>query len=215
MDSSGPWTAEYFEEKFINHDPWKYFTSSYEQIKYRRQLDVIMDRRPNPNRILEIGSAEGAYTLMLADKFPLAKITGIELSSHAIERARENLERYGDRIELVNADIIKYEPALEDDAYDICIWSESVYYIGARMSLNETYSLLRRIIGKLRQGGILIMANTVDLPGDIPESVITERPVINCYYDLISSQMGPALKALYAEDKHGRTYEYQIWVFER
>ncbi len=215
MDSSDPWTAEYLEEKFTSPDPWKYFTSSYEQTKYRRQLDVILDRKPNPQKILEIGSAEGAYTIMLADHFPTAQITGIDLTAHAIKRAKENLRSYGDRIKLVNADIIKHEPLLEDSAYDVCIWSESVYYIGAQVSLSKTYNLLKRIIGKLLPGGILIMANTVDLPGNIPESVITERPIIDCYYNLISSQIEPTSKATYAENKAGRIYEYQIWVFKR
>ncbi len=214
MDSSDPWTAEYLEEKFSNPDPWKYFTSSYEKIKYRRQVDVITDRRPNPQKILEIGSAEGAHTIMLAEQFPTAQITGIDLTAHAIERAKENLRRYGDRIKLVNADIITHEPLLEDSAYDVCIWSESVYYIGAQVSLNRTYRLLKRIIGKLLPGGILIMANTVDLPENIPESAITERPLIDCYYNFISSQIEPALKATYTENKFGRIYEYQIWAFK-
>ncbi len=170
---------------------------------------------PNPQKILEIGSAEGAYTVMLADHFPTAQITGIDLTAHAIKRAKENLRSYGDRIKLVNADIIKHEPLLEDSAYDVCIWSESVYYIGAQVSLSKTYNLLKRIIGKLLPGGILIMANTVDLPRNIPESVITERPIIDCYYNLISSQIEPTSKATYAEKKIGRIYEYQIWVFKR
>ncbi len=215
MAISDPWTVEYLEEQFINSDPWKYFSSDYEQIKYRRQLDVIADRRPDPQRILEIGSAEGAHTIMIAERFQSAQITGVELSSHAIERARENLRCCGDRIRLVNADIMKYAPYLEDCAYDVCIWSESVYYIGAQITLNGTCELLKKIIGKLRPKGLLVMANTVDLPEDIPESAITKRPIIDCYYNLISSQAGLALKAKYIENKLGRIYEYQIWAFER
>ena len=152
---------------------------------------------------------------MLADQFPTAQITGIDLTAHAIERARENLRRYGDRIKLVNADIIKYEPMLEDCFFDICIWSESVYYIGAQVSLNKTYRLMKKIISKLLPGGILIMADTVDLPKDIPESAITERSIIDCYYNLISSLIRPVLKATYTENKLRRSYEYQIWAFER
>lgn len=215
MDSSDPWTAEYLDEKFTNPDPWKYFTTSYEKIKYRRQLDVIIDRRPNPRRILEIGSAEGAFTIMLAEQFPSAHITGIDISSHAIERARKILRRYDDRIKLVNADIAKFEPILEENSYDVCFWSESVYYIGAQISLVNTYRLMKRIIGKLLPGGILVMANAVDLPEDVPESAITERAIIDCYYDLISSLIAPGMKAIYAENKLGRIYEYQIWAFER
>jgi hypothetical protein len=72
-----PWSIDYFEDKFAKPDPWKYFTTIYERTKYQRQLDIIKDRNPNPQSILEIGSAEGAQTLLLADQFPEANITAI------------------------------------------------------------------------------------------------------------------------------------------
>ncbi len=210
-----PWTVDYLEEKFVRPDPWRYLTSPYEQTKYKRQIEIIRDRRPQPRRILEIGSAEGAHTLMLLESFPSAAITAVEISSNAIERARENLQHYKDRVKLTNADIIEHEPQIEEDSFDICIWSESVYYVGARTSLNETYRLLEKIVGKLHPGGILVMANTVDLPEDIPESVITRRSIIDCYYHLLFSLAAPALKATYFDEKFGRVYEYQIWAFFR
>jgi trans-aconitate methyltransferase len=215
MRDTDSWTAEYFDEKFATPDPWGYFTSGYEHLKYLRQIHLIADRAPDPGRILEIGSAEGAHTIMLLDQFPSAMITAVELSSHAIDRAKESILYYKKRTELINADIIKYEPMLQKNAYDVCIWSESVYYIGARLSLNETHSLLERIVEKLKPGGILVMANAVDLPEDIPESEVTKRPLIDCYYHLLSSLAAPAVKAVYVEEKLGRVYEYQIWAFER
>ncbi len=69
MNEINPWTIEYLEDKFAKPDPWRYSTSDYEQLKYERQLDAIKDRSPNPQRMLEIGSAEGAYTLKLARQF--------------------------------------------------------------------------------------------------------------------------------------------------
>jgi len=120
------------------------------------------------------------------------------------------LNDYGNRIELVNADIFKYVPELENNAYDVCIWSESIYYIGAQRSINETYGLLKMIISKLKPGGILVMANVVDLPEDIPESVLTKRPLIDCYFQLLSSIAASALRAIYVEEKLERIYEYQI-----
>ncbi|HSD57068.1 MAG TPA: class I SAM-dependent methyltransferase [Methanotrichaceae archaeon] len=210
-----PWTIDYLEEKFARPDPWKYLTTLYEQTKYRRQIEIIKDRRPQPRKILEIGSAEGAHTLMLAESFPSARITAVEISSKAIDRAREKLENYKDRVELANADIVEYEFRIDDGCFDVCVWSESVYYVGARASLNETYRLLEKIVGKLVPGGILVMANTVDLPEDIPESVITKRPIMDCYYRLISSLAASAQKATYFDEKFGRVYEYQIWAFFR
>lgn len=210
-----PWTVGYLEEKFSRPDPWKYLTSPYEQAKYRRQIEIIKDRRPQPRRILEIGSAEGVHTLMLRESFPSACIASVEISSKAIGRARERLARHKDGVELVNADIIEYEPRIEENRFDVCVWSESVYYVGAKASLNKTYHLLGKIVGKLKPGGILVMANTIDLPEDIPESVITRRPLIDCYYRLLSSLCVPAMKSTYLDEKFGRVYEYQIWAFSR
>lgn len=215
MISHEPWTVDYLEEKFARPDPWKYLTSPYEQTKYRRQIEIIRDRRPQPREILEIGSAESAHTLMLLESFPSARITAVEISSNAIGRAREKLGRYRDRIELANADIVEFESRMDDGSFDVCVWSESVYYVGARASLNETYRLLEKIVGKIKPEGIMVMANTVDLPEDIPESVITRRPIIDCYYHLLSSLAAPALKATYFDKKFDRVYEYQIWAFSR
>lgn len=208
------WSIDYFEDKFAKPDPWKYFTSIYERTKYQRQLDVIEDRNPNPQRILEIGSAEGAQTLLLADQFPEANITAIEISSNALARAKNNLLHFADRIELINADIAEYEPSIKDSCFDVCIWSESIYYLGARLPLTATYDLLGRVMGKLEDRGLLVMANTVGLPEGIPEHDVTKQPIIDCYYSLLSSLASPILKSEYSEEKLGRMYEYQIWAFE-
>jgi len=215
MNVPDSWNAGYMEEKFSVPDPWKYFSSPYEQKKYQRQLDVIKDRHPNPQRILEIGSAEGAHTRLLADNFPSAKITAVEISVQAASRARENLRPFLERVEIVNADILDWTPRIEDASLDICLWSESVYYLGARLPLDRTYALLREVVAKLQAGGLFVMANAVDLPEDIPEASVTQRPLIDCYYHLLSCLASPAEKAVYVEEKQGRIYEYQIWAFLR
>lgn len=215
MTHPEPWTAAYLEEKFIEPDPWKYFTSPFEQRKYHRQLEAIKDRDPAPRRILEIGSAEGAHTLLLAQGFPDSRISAVEISSRAAKRAGANLRPFAERVELVNADLLDYESILEDSSFDVCVWSESIYYLGARLSLMRLFDLSKRVICKLRSGGLLIMANTVDLPEDIPESAVTRRPLIDCYHQLLSALALPIQKAVYTDKKAGRVYEYQVWVFQR
>jgi trans-aconitate methyltransferase len=210
-----PWTREYMEEMFSRPDPWRYFTTPYEQRKYLRQIEAIKDRNSAPGKILEIGSAEGAHTLLLVQHFPFAAITGVEISSHAVQRARESLHSFAERVELVNADIVDYESQIEDASCDICIWSESVYYLGARLSLIQINNLLSRIVGKLRGGGLLVMVNSVDLPEAIPESAVTKKPLIDSYYNLLSNLAVPVLRAAYTEEKLGRNYEYHLWVFQR
>jgi SAM-dependent methyltransferase len=209
------WGIDYFEEMFAKPDPWKYFTSPYERTKYERQLGIIKDRILNPRDILEVGCAEGAMTLLLADLFEDSRITAIEISITAFRRAENNLKQFMDRIKLINADIVEYQAKIAENHYDVIIWSESIYYSGARLSLIDSYDLMDKMIGKLKAGGILVIANTLDLPEGIPESAIVKRPLIDCYFIMISSLLRPISKSTYIEEKLGRMYEYQIWAFEK
>ena len=114
-----------------------------------------------------------------------------------------------------NADVVDFEFRLEDLSYDVCIWSESIYYLGATLSVTELYDLMGKIIGKLQPAGLLVMANSIELPADIPESEVTKRSIIDSYYSLISSLANAAMKSIYAEEKMSRIYEYQLWIFQR
>jgi ubiquinone/menaquinone biosynthesis C-methylase UbiE len=170
---------------------------------------------PDPVRILEVGSAEGAQTLLLANQFPKSKIIGVEISPIAFERAKRNLKSLEGKVELVNADIIEYQTKLNEVTFDVCIWSESIYYIGAQLTLNDTYEFLNKMVRKLRIGGLMVMANSVDLSRDIPEWIVTQKPLIECYYDMLSYLITPVFKSIYVEEKLGRIFEYQIWAFQR
>lgn len=215
MESLEPWSKDYFEDMFAKTDPWKYRTSHYERMKYLRQLEIIRDRIPDPKRILEIGCAEGAQTLLLAEQFRRARITAVEISSNAFKRAEDNIRSFADRIALVNADIVECQTLLKEKYYDVIVWSESIYYLGGRLQLTATYNLLGKILNKLNDTGLLVMANSVNLPEELPESTVTRRPFIECYHVILSSLILSVSKSTYVEEKAGKMYEYQIWAFAR
>jgi tRNA1(Val) A37 N6-methylase TrmN6 len=75
-----------------------------EAVGYQKDRSTNSDAQ----KILEIGSAESAQTLLLADQFPKANITAIEIYSNALRRAEDNLKPFADGIELINADIAEY-----------------------------------------------------------------------------------------------------------
>ncbi|MCL6257793.1 methyltransferase domain-containing protein [Aquiflexum sp. TKW24L] len=64
----------------------------------------------NPQSILEIGVGSGVVSLMLAQRFPQAKITGVEIDSEAWKQATENAENspWSERIEFVNMSFQEY-----------------------------------------------------------------------------------------------------------
>jgi hypothetical protein len=87
--------------------------------------------------------------------------------------------------------------------------------LGSRLSHAAFCDLLEKMIGKLKSRGLLITANTLDLPERIPESVITRRPIIESYYIMLARLATPISNSSYIEEKLGRMYEYQVWGFQK
>jgi tRNA1Val (adenine37-N6)-methyltransferase len=58
----------------------------------------------SPKNILEIGVGSGVVSLMLAQRFPLASITGVEIDPEACKQANENAQNspWADRIDFLN-----------------------------------------------------------------------------------------------------------------
>jgi release factor glutamine methyltransferase len=76
----------------------------------RPETELLVDRalalveeieRP---RILDVGVGSGAIALALKDERPDAQVTGVDVSADAISLARENAERLGLEIELLEGD---------------------------------------------------------------------------------------------------------------
>src|SRR5216117_1428092 len=61
------------------------------------------------SKIADIGTGSGVIALTLANEFPEAKISGTDISEHALALARENAERLGlsDRLHFVKSNLLQ------------------------------------------------------------------------------------------------------------
>lgn len=69
-------------------------------------------------RVLDVGTGSGAIALAIADEHPDASVTGIDLSADALSLARENAERTGLPIELLQHDLLD---GLPGGPYDLVV----------------------------------------------------------------------------------------------
>jgi release factor glutamine methyltransferase len=77
----------------------------------RPETEVLVDRAlelldgaPEP-RVLDVGTGTGAIALALVQERPGVRVTGLDVSSDALDLARENMERAGLDVELVQGDL--------------------------------------------------------------------------------------------------------------
>ena len=66
----------------------------------------------HPASILDIGTGTGLVTLMMAQRFPQARVTAIDIDPQAVSQARENVAAspFADRIDIVEGDVRDLPP---------------------------------------------------------------------------------------------------------
>lgn len=91
--------------------------------------------------ILDVGTGSGLIALMMAQRFPEARIVGIEIDPDAAAQAAENVAAspWTDRIEIVNADFNDYSPARRFQ-HIVC---NPPYFIGSLLNPDPGRSVAR------------------------------------------------------------------------
>ena len=106
--------------------------------------------------VLEFGSGMGDACAFIASHFG-SRVTGVELGTEQIERARErHPERLARGYDFVQADFLNWDPPHRYDA---------VYFLEMLPIIHDCRALLDKIHGMLRPGGALTMSDIVAGPG--------------------------------------------------
>lgn len=200
-------SKNYFNNVFKN-EGWHYSTSEYERVKYLRQIEAIKQWGPQPGRILEIGCAEGIFTLQLARTFPEAVITGVDFSSLALQKARENCCR-SSNLEFLEGDIIDIfrQKKLSSGQFDVVIQSESLYYLFTRLLMKKFLAgYFNQLVGMLNDGGIFLTSNGI--------SGVTKY-LLEIYYWILKKDCDLVYSAQYREwnDLRKKHFTYDLKVF--
>lgn len=139
----------------------------------------------NPHKILDIGSGSGLIALMLAQRFPEAHITGIEIDPSATEEARMNAAKtpWSDRADFICHD---FEDWITDEKFDLIVSNPPFFTNGLKSPDDsratarhaDTLSpstILRRGAAMLNPDGVLAMIVPADSIGELTFNAILHR----------------------------------------
>ena len=135
-------------------DEW---VMGYWDSKYHGHRLLLIDKISaySPQSILEIGCNCGPNLFLLAQRFPNAKITGIDINSRAIEKGRELL--HAENISNVELFIGKADnlEQFHNDSFDIVFTDAILIYIGR----DKIKKVIQEMLRVARQDIILLEQN--------------------------------------------------------
>jgi cyclopropane fatty-acyl-phospholipid synthase-like methyltransferase len=173
-----PEAGQFFEDLWRRGDPWALETSAYEDHRYRRLFDCLADR--HYEKVLEIGCGAGAFTRRLATR--ATSICALEVSETAINQARAIPFASAAAIDYRVADVMQYDVASEGP-FDLIVMTETIYYLGWLHSFFEVGWLAHQLFEATREGGRLLLSNTLSASADY-----LMRPwLIRTYHDLFAN----------------------------
>ncbi len=85
---------------------------------------------PHAARILDIGTGTGVIALMLAQRAPRARITGIDIGDVAEARANADASPWADRVEMIRCPVQEFRPA---ERFDLIV-SNPPYFVDSLRS---------------------------------------------------------------------------------
>ena len=141
--------------------------------RYEQMIDVLVsvipfdeDRRFS---VLDLGCGTGAVSKAIADRYPLAEITGVDLSENMLEMARVKLDG---RIECIQADFNQFAFPRQ---YDLIVSSLAMHHLATD---DDKRTFYRKIYAALSPGGqftnIDIVAGASDALQQIYENKLAD-----------------------------------------
>ena len=131
--------------------------------------------------ILDIGTGTGLISLMMAQRFPEAKVTALDISHEAVIQACENVAAspFANRIKVLEEDIANYIPNMERNSLDHsghfeAIVSNPPYYIDSLACPDEQRTIARHAGSMTYEMLMQKSAILLDIDGELSVIVPSE-----------------------------------------
>jgi len=133
----------------------------------RDRFQAVMDLiKPDVSSILDLGCGIGSLASLLADRFPLAWIVGLDGSRYLLEELKSN--RMKPNILVVQADAPIFP--LKPESFDLVVAVQVLHEIFHFKGEQELLATINGVYGMLQEGGVFIVLDHRH-PGEAPISV--------------------------------------------
>jgi SAM-dependent methyltransferase len=121
-------------------------------------------------RILDLGSGTGTGALALLRRFELAEVVAVDMSTPMLDRLMDKARDLGvaNRIHTVRTDLDEAWPVV--DAVDLAWASNSLHHMA------DPARALADLLGTIRPGGLLVLAELDSFPRFLPDDLGLGRP---------------------------------------
>lgn len=136
------------------------------------QLDLLLAvlERLAPASLLEVGIGSGLVAERVLERLPEARLVGVDNAAPMLDLARSRLDRFGDRVTLVRADLarpdaIEFGQASFDAAYSV----QTLHHLPDPAKA-EVYGWLGRV---LPPGAFFLLRDKVTVPPSLFDAYLT------------------------------------------
>jgi cyclopropane fatty-acyl-phospholipid synthase-like methyltransferase len=126
-------------------------SSLLEQLAIPRVMKVM--KKAKPKKVVDVGCGSGGYLVKLSQKFPKAKMIGIELNEDVAEEASKNCKNQ-EQVEIVCKDVHQWSP---DEKVDFVMLNNILHYI----SPDDRIELFKKISEWLPPKGTLSVVSPI------------------------------------------------------
>ncbi|MGB3683084.1 MAG: class I SAM-dependent methyltransferase [Rubrobacteraceae bacterium] len=174
---------------------------------YGSVFELLAYERDEPIRVLDLGAGTGLLSAMVAERFPGARITLVDISDEMLEAARRRFSPDPARFEFRVMDYVGEE---EWGEFEVIVSALSIHHLEDP----DKRRVIRRAYENLSPGGVFVNADQV--PGATPE--IEER--YHEYWLRRAREAGVAERDLDAalermkQDRYAPLYSQLVWLEE-
>ncbi len=144
--------GEVFSKSAAEYDWWRPQLVPCFDLFYGAVMEILPFTPEAPLKVLDLGAGTGLLTLFLAEAYPNASFTLLDISEDMLAQARERFSGEEDRFEFVLGD---YTTADLGGPYDLVVSALSIHHLRHE----QKRSLFSRLPAALKDGGMFVNAD--------------------------------------------------------